>query len=66
MSGEVTKKGENCLMGEKRSKDEFSANEFSEIVKRAYDRGLSDQGMTVQQLLADLKNDLLKLKFTNI
>ncbi|WP_175492907.1 hypothetical protein [Bacillus sp. OK048] len=53
-------------MGETRSKDELSANEFSDIVKRAYDRGLSDQAMTVQQLLADLKNDLLKLKFTNI
>ncbi|MEH7111495.1 hypothetical protein V7124_03825 [Neobacillus niacini] len=53
-------------MGEKNSKEEISDNEFSDIVKKAYDRGMSDHGMTVQQLLADLKNDLLKLKVPNI
>jgi hypothetical protein len=42
--------------------DEFSSNEFFDIVKKAYDRGISDHGLTLQQLLDDLKNDLLKLK----
>jgi hypothetical protein len=42
--------------------DEFSPNEFFDIVKKAYDRGLSERGLTVQQLIDDLKNDLLKLK----
>lgn len=46
---------------EKKHKEEFSSNEFSDIVKKAYDRGKNDQGMTVQKLLADLKNDLRKL-----
>ncbi|WP_193747739.1 hypothetical protein [Neobacillus niacini] len=49
-------------MGEKDNKEEFSVNEFSAIVKKAYDRGKSDDGMTVQKLLVDLKHDLLKLK----
>ncbi|MEH7494532.1 hypothetical protein [Neobacillus niacini] len=49
-------------MGEKNNKRELSANEFSAIVKKAYDRGRSDHGMTVQQLLQDIKHDLLKLK----
>lgn len=46
---------------EKKHKEEFSSNEFSAIVKKAYDRGKNDQDMTVQKLLADLKNDLRKL-----
>lgn len=48
-------------MGERKHKEEFSSNEFSAIVKKAYERGINDSGMTVQQLLADLKNDLRKL-----
>jgi hypothetical protein len=49
-------------MGKQDNKREFSTNEFSAIVKKAYDSGLTDQGMTVQQLLEDIKHDLLKLK----
>ncbi len=56
------KGGEIYQMGEKDNKEEFSVNEFSAIVKKAYDRGKSDDGMTVQKLLVDLKHDLLKLK----
>ncbi|MFP7299094.1 hypothetical protein [Neobacillus niacini] len=45
-----------------RKEDEFPPNEFFDIVKKAYDRGVSEHGLTLQQLLDDLKNDLLKLK----
>jgi hypothetical protein len=49
-------------MGSKNKEEEFPPNEFFDIVKKAYDRGVSDHGLTVQQLLEDLKHDLLKLK----
>jgi hypothetical protein len=49
-------------MQSKSKEDEIAPNEFFDIVKKAYDRGLSEHGLTVQQLLDDLKNDLLKLK----
>ncbi|WP_419955133.1 hypothetical protein ACN6MT_06100 [Neobacillus niacini] len=49
-------------MDEKKHKVELSPNDFSAIVKKAYDRGVSDHGITVQQLLEDLKVDLLKIK----
>jgi hypothetical protein len=49
-------------MESKDKEEEFSPNEFFDIVKKAYDRGLSEHGITVQQLLEDLKHDLLKLK----
>ncbi|MDR7079594.1 hypothetical protein J2Y03_004652 [Neobacillus niacini] len=49
-------------MEKKKHEEEFSSIEFSVIVKKAYDRGKSEHGMTVQQLLEDLKVDLLKLK----
>lgn len=52
-----TKKGEICLMGEKKE----DLNDFSAIVKKAYDRGKSDHGLTVEKLLDELKNDLKKL-----
>lgn len=40
-------------------------NDFSEIVKRAYERGLSDYGITVEKLIEDIKNDLMELKKAN-
>lgn len=46
----------------KNDRQEHSDSEFSEIVKKAYNRGLSDTGVTVQKLIEDLKIDLLKLK----
>jgi hypothetical protein len=57
MDKRIAKRGEICLMGEKNNQEEFSA-----IVKKAYDQGLSDRSMTVQQLIEDIKHDLLKLK----
>jgi hypothetical protein len=49
-------------MGSKSKEEELPPNEFFDIVKKAYERGVNDHGLTVQQLLADLKHDLQKLK----
>jgi hypothetical protein len=32
--------------------------DFSEIIKRAYEKGLSEDGLTLEQLMADLKEEL--------
>lgn len=49
-------------MGEKNNKAEQSMTGFSDIVKKAYDRGISDQGATVAKLIEDLKIDLTNMK----
>jgi hypothetical protein len=49
-------------MGSDNSKKEILLNGFSDIVKKAYDRGINDQGVTVHKLIEDLKIDLIKLK----
>jgi hypothetical protein len=49
-------------MGSKNKEKEVSPNEFFDIVKKAYDRGKSDQGVTVAKLIEDLKIDLEKMK----
>jgi hypothetical protein len=49
-------------MGSKNKEEAFSPNEFFDIVKKAYDRGVSDQGVTVAKLIEDLKIDLMKMK----
>ncbi|MDM5329827.1 hypothetical protein [Neobacillus sp. CF12] len=46
-------------MGSKNDKEE---NEFFDIVKKAYDRGVNDNGVTVAKLIEDLKIDLRKMK----
>jgi hypothetical protein len=51
-----------CRMVNKNNKAEVSIMEFSGIVKKAYDRGESDQGVTVAKLIEDLKIDLMKMK----
>ncbi|WML46203.1 hypothetical protein [Neobacillus sp. PS3-40] len=33
---------------------------FSEIVKKAYEIGISDRAITVQKLIEDIKSDLIK------
>jgi hypothetical protein len=35
--------------------------DFSEIIKRAYEKGLSEDGLTLEQLMADLKEELRDL-----
>lgn len=47
-------------MGKKENEEE-QHREFSEIVKKAYERGLHEGGITVQDLIEDLKLDLMKL-----
>lgn len=49
-------------MGKKENEEELEQHEFSDIVKKAYERGLHEGGITVQELINDLKIDLLKLK----
>lgn len=49
-------------MGAKRSEQMHSQNDFSEIVKKAFNRGINDHGVTVEQLLEELKSDLRKMK----
>jgi hypothetical protein len=36
--------------------------DFSEILKKAYETGRSDETITIQKLMEDLKADLMKLK----
>jgi len=49
-------------MANKGNNEERSVHDFSDIVKKAYERGLSDQGVTVEKLIKDLREDLLKMK----
>jgi hypothetical protein len=49
-------------MGNKNNKEGFAQSEFYDIVKKAYDRGVNDQGLTVAKLIEDLKIDLTKMK----
>lgn len=48
-------------MGVKESNLEDYQSVFSAIVKKAYDRGMSEQEVTVQKLLEVLKSDLKKM-----
>jgi hypothetical protein len=34
---------------------------FSEIIKKAYEKGISESDVTIQKLMEDLKTDLKKL-----
>ncbi|WP_342433489.1 hypothetical protein [Neobacillus sp. FSL H8-0543] len=48
-------------MGLKENNEDLQ-EEFSEIIKRAYERGLNETGMTVQKLMEELKIDLRNMK----
>ncbi len=39
-----------------------SDKEFSEIIKRAYEKGISDGTITVERLIEDIKSELIKMK----
>jgi hypothetical protein len=43
------------------SKQEQLQSCFSDIVKKAYERGMNEQEVTVQKLIEELKNDLESL-----
>jgi hypothetical protein len=49
----------------KESKREHPESAFSDIVKKAYDRGMSEQGVTVKKLVEELKSDLIKIRLNN-
>ena len=49
-------------MGGKFSKEYILQSDFREIVRRAYEKGISDGTITVEKLIADIKSDLLKMK----
>jgi hypothetical protein len=51
-------------MGEKRSREEQP--QFTDIVKKAYDRGISEQEVTVEKLMEELKVDLKKMRSTHV
>lgn len=53
-------------MGEKRRREEQPQCGFTDIVKKAYDRGMSEQEVTVEKLMEELKVDLKKMRSTHV
>ena len=51
-------------MGVKESELEDVQMVFSAIIKRAYDRGMSEQGVTVQMLMEELRLELKRMRST--
>lgn len=39
-----------------------SKQEFAEIIKRAYEIGISDGTITVERLIEDIKSELIKMR----
>jgi hypothetical protein len=58
-------RGDFWQMGGKFSKEYKLQSDFGEIVKRAYEKGISDGTITVEKLLEDIKSDLLKMKISS-
>lgn len=51
-----------CLMlGVTLSKEYKLQSDFSEIIKKAYEKGISDDTITIQKLIEDIKLDLQKV-----
>jgi hypothetical protein len=48
-------------VAETETKNDSIQVDFSDIVKKAYDKGLKETGMTVEKLIEDLKADLKHL-----
>jgi hypothetical protein len=49
-------------MGGKLAEEYQLRSDFSEILKKAYKKGISDGTITVEKMIEDLKLDLVKLK----
>lgn len=49
-------------MGGKLSEEYKLQSDFSKIVRKAYEKGISDGKITVEKLIEDIKSDLLKMK----
>lgn len=56
-----------CLkMGVTLSKEYKLQSDFSEIVRKAYEKGTSDRTITLEKLIEDIKLDLQKLRADKI
>jgi hypothetical protein len=40
----------------------YPKTDFSEIIRKAYEKGKNDQTITVEKLIEDIKLDLMKMK----
>jgi hypothetical protein len=49
-------------MGVTLSKEYKLQSDFSEIVRKAYEKGTSDGTITLQELIEEIKSDLLKMR----
>lgn len=43
-------------------KEHSTSIDFSEIVKKAYEKGRTEEGITISKLVEELKMDLRKMK----
>jgi hypothetical protein len=55
-------RGDLSQMGGKLVETYKLRSDFSEIIRKAYEKGISDGTITVEKMIEDLKLDLLKLK----
>jgi hypothetical protein len=55
-------RGDLLLMGGKLAETYKLQSDFSELIRRAYEKGISDGTITVEKMIEELKLDLLKLK----
>lgn len=55
-------RGALLQMERKLAKQYKIQSDFSEILRKAYEKGLHDGTITVEKLIEDIKSDLLKMK----
>jgi hypothetical protein len=55
-------RGDLLLMGGKLAEEYELRSDFSEILRKAYIKGISDGTITVEKMIEELKLDLMKLK----
>jgi hypothetical protein len=55
-------RGDLLQMGGKLAEEYKLRSDFSEIIRKAYEKGISDGTITVEKMIDELKSDLLKLK----
>jgi hypothetical protein len=55
-------RGDLSEMGGKLAEEYQLMSDFSEILRKAYEKGISDGAITVEKMIEDLRLDLMKLK----
>jgi hypothetical protein len=55
-------RGDLLQMGGKLAEAYKLQSDFSEIIRKAYEKGLSDGTITVEKMIEELKLDLMKMK----